>query len=73
MSNLQSYSITAANFLVNTIYCSDIVLCFFRLNISHPQIYTGTLWVLQMTVSAPQSNSTLSYLSLEIVTNYGDL
>lgn len=73
MSNLQYHNIAAAKFLVNTIYWGDIVLCFFRLNISHAQIYTGTLWLLQMTVSAPQSNSTLSYLSLEIVTNYGDL
>lgn len=67
------FRISVAKFLVNTIYRSDIALCFLRLNISHPQIYTGTLWLLQMTNSVRQSNSTLSYLSLEIVTNYGDL
>lgn len=49
------------------------MLCVLRLNISRPQIYPGTLWLLQMTASAPGSNSALSYLSLEIVTNYGDL
>lgn len=72
--NIQWYfRISVAKFLVNTIYRSDIALCFLRLNIFHPQIYTGTLWLLQMTNSVRQSNSTLSYLSLEIVTNYGDL
>lgn len=40
--------------------------------ISSADLY-GALWLLQMTASALQSNSTLSYLSLEIVTNYGDL
>jgi hypothetical protein len=69
----QYFSNGGAKFLVNTIYRSDIVLCFLRLNISWSQIYTGTLWLLQMTASVLQSNSTLSYLSLEIVTNYGDL
>lgn len=47
--------------------------CILRLNISRAQIYAGTLWLLQVTASAPQSNSTPSYLSLESVTNYGDL
>ena len=68
----ETLSISASELLVNTIDGAEATLFPQIKCISSPDLY-GTLWLLQMTASALQSNSTLSYLSLEIVTNYGDL
>lgn len=68
----ETLSISASELLVNTIDGADATLFPQIKRISSPDLY-GTLWLLQMTASALPSNSTLSYLSLEIVTNYGDL
>lgn len=66
------HSVSAPELLVNRTDGADAARFPQIKCISSSDLY-GTLWLLQMTASALQSNSTLSYLSLEIVTNYGDL